>query len=78
MDDGSKASGGVIISTNSFSYQDIERLSFFLQQEYKLKTSVQRQGSQFRIYIFKESMPIFSSIVKKYMVTSMYYKLNGF
>ena len=65
-----------MISTNCFSYEDLERLTLFLSNKYKLKCSLQRQGSQYRLYIYKESIPIFSSIVKEHMVPSMYYKLE--
>lgn len=77
MDDGSKASGGVIISTNSFSYQDLQRLVFFLGEEYNLKCSLQSQGDQYRLYINKSSLPILTTLIKKHMVPSMYYKLNN-
>lgn len=80
MDDGSKGSpgGGVVISTVCFSYEDLQRLTKFLKQKYNLDCTLQCQNNKYRLYILKKSMPMFSSIVKKYMVSSMYYKLNGF
>lgn len=78
MNDGSKASGGAKILTNCFIKEDIERIILFLFNKYKICCSLHRQGSQYIIYIPKKSMPLFSKTIKKYMVSSMYYKLANF
>jgi len=63
-------------------------LANFLSNRYNLKTSVQigqvtpdRANNSSRgyiVYIYKESLPILSDLIKPYMVTSMYYKLNKY
>jgi LAGLIDADG DNA endonuclease family len=78
MDDGSKMGEGGKIATNSFSKQEIEFLCKILKKKYNLNTSIHSAGiyKEFTIYIKKDSMAIFSKLVKRYMVPSLYYKLN--
>lgn len=78
MDAGSKASAGAKIATNCFIQEDLERLILFLSNKYSIRCKLHKQGSQHIIYIPKNSMPIFSKTIKKYLVPSMYYKLNNF
>jgi len=78
MDGGSKASGGAKISTDCFTKEDLERLILFLFDKYNLNCSLHKQGTQYVLYIPEKSMPLFSGIIKKYMVASMYHKLGDF
>lgn len=79
MDDGSKASKGLKLCTNSFSYNEVLFLIEILYKKYKLKASIQKSGikDQYVIYIWKESMPLLMSIVSPYIIPSMKYKLNN-
>lgn len=80
MDDGAKTSAGAQFSTQCFQKNDLERLVLFLKEEYDLSSSIQSTGknNQFVIYIPKKDMTKFSKIIKKYLVKSMYSKLNGY
>jgi hypothetical protein len=80
MEDGSVSSVGAKIATNSFTYDDLKRIQRFLLKKYNLTCSIQSAGkkSQYVLYFPKKSMPILSKLIKKHMVKSMYYKLNGF
>lgn len=81
MDDGSRQKGqGIMIATHSFSYQDVQFLANLLTELYGLKTSVVKSGidNQWRINIWKESMPKLAEIVKPYMIPEMAYKLDGY
>ena len=82
MDDGGKHStGGVLLHTNSFTYKEIQILQEFLLEKYRLKSSYTKKPTLdldrgYIIYILKECLSLFVSIVKPYMVPSMYYKLG--
>lgn len=77
MDDGSKASSGLKLSTNSFTYSDCLLLVKTLNDNFALKSSVQSAGApnQYCIYIWKESMPLLRSIVSPYIIPEMKYKI---
>lgn len=80
MLDGSFQRGqGVNIATNCFTYEECEYLASILTNQYKLKTSVVKTGvpNQWRISIWKQSMPILSEIVSPYFIPEMEYKLKG-
>jgi hypothetical protein len=81
MQDGSRQAGqGVLFSTHSFTHEDTVRLAELLTSMYGLKTSVVRTGKegQWRISIWKRSMPDFARIVGPHMSPSMHYKLEGY
>lgn len=83
MQDGSHPSGqkgqGVSIATNSFTYDECKFLANTLTNKYNLKTSVVKTGTpnQWRISIWKQSMPLLSSLVKPYFIPEMQYKLSA-
>jgi ubiquinol-cytochrome c reductase cytochrome b subunit len=80
MQDGSFQRGqGLNIATNSFSYEECKFLANILTNKYNLKTSVVKTGApaQWRISIWKESLPILSKIVSPYFIPEMVYKLKG-
>lgn len=81
MQDGSRQAGqGVSFATNSFTHGDTVRLAELLTSMYGLKTSVVKTGKegQWRISIWKRSMPDFVRIVGPHMSLSMHYKLEGY
>nr|UKQ56119.1 LAGLIDADG homing endonuclease [Taiwanofungus camphoratus]WRO45232.1 LAGLIDADG homing endonuclease [Taiwanofungus sp. YW-2023a] len=80
MDEGGKFSGGLKIATNNFTYYEVEILSQILRKKYNLKTSIIKTGAinQYNIYISKSSMNDLIEIIRPYLHTSMYYKLNGY
>nr|BBH42908.1 LAGLIDADG homing endonuclease [Marophrys sp. SRT127]BBH42972.1 LAGLIDADG homing endonuclease [Marophrys sp. SRT127] len=80
MDDGGKVSAGAKFATNCFRFEDLQRVRAVLWKKYQLECTIHSAGyeNQYTLYIKKKSMPLFSKIVKKHMVQSMHYKLNGF
>jgi hypothetical protein len=77
MQDGSRQiKQGIYIATHSFTYEECEFLAQILNRKYNLRTSVVKTGysDQWRISIWKESMPILVSIVEPYIVDEMKYK----
>lgn len=80
MQDGSYQKGqGVYIATNSFTYDECKLLASILTNKYKFKTSVIKSGlpNQWRISIWKESMPKLIELVGSYFIPEMQYKLKG-
>jgi ubiquinol-cytochrome c reductase cytochrome b subunit len=81
MQDGSRQKNqGITLATNSFSHKDCLYLSNILNEKYGLKTSVIKAGhvDQWKISIWKQSMPDLVSIVKPYIVDEMKYKFIGY
>jgi hypothetical protein len=81
MQDGSFQKGqGIFIATNSFTFEDCQRLAFILSNKFGLRTSVIKSGlfNQCRVSIWKESMPLLASIIGSYFIPEMEYKLKGY
>lgn len=79
MQDGSRQKGqGVMIATNSFTYEECNRLASFLSKNYGQKTTVIKAGkiNQYKISIWKESMPLLNEIVGKYIIGNMIRKIR--
>ena len=84
MDDGSKLGKGVRIATNNFSYKEIEFLCNILYKKYKLIATIHTCSATggrglnkgYVLYIHKQSVPLFISLVKEHMLPSLYYKLG--
>jgi len=81
MQNGSRQSKqGVYIATHSFTYEECIFLSDILQRKYQLKSTVVKTGeiNQWRISIWKKSMPILVSIIKPYIIDEMKYKFKDY
>ena len=78
MDDGSKFNQTVKIATNSFKYEDILYLCMVLKSKFNIIATVQSGGKNkgFILYVSTKSIAKFSTLVKPYMLPSMYYKLG--
>ena len=81
MQDGSRQIGqGVMIATNSFTHEDCVFLANILTEKFGLRTSVIKGGNfnQWKISIWKESMPLLAKLTQSYFIPEMKYKLNGY
>lgn len=69
---------GINIATNCFTYEECQILANILTRKYKFKTSVIKTGKpdQWRITIWKESMPNLRKILEPYFIPEMMYKLG--
>lgn len=76
MGDGTVASRGLRICTDSFSIPDVVLLLNVLMIKYRLDCTLHLDRNKPRIYISAKSMKLLASIVKPYTVPSMYYKLT--
>jgi len=78
MDDGApkwkKRSLGVRFCTDGFTLSEIDRLSKVLREKYNYKTSLQKKGSSYRIYISSDSYPILKNCIYPFLIPSMTYK----
>ena len=77
MDDGSKCRNSARIATNCFTLEEITLLCDVLKQKFFIIATPCKDSKGHIIYIHVKSMKLFSSIVKPYMVPSMYYKLGN-
>jgi ubiquinol-cytochrome c reductase cytochrome b subunit len=81
MQDGSRQIGqGVMIATNSFTHEECVLLANILNEKFGLRTSVIKGGksNQWRISIWKESMPLLVKLTQSYFIPEMKYKLIGY
>ncbi len=76
---------GVRITLNNFTKKEVQLFAKFLTAHYNLKTSTRQSrvipndlSRDYIIYIYKESLPLLSELIKPYKVESMYNKLNGY
>lgn len=72
MDDGSKTKSGYEISTNCFTVEEVNKFRNFLFCKFGIETSILKTHA---IYIRKQSKELFKSLIKKYVIPSMMYKL---
>ena len=81
MDDGTKLVTrrkylhGCIFNTQQFLIKDVKRMKEFFEKHYRWQTSIQKDKSGFRLYIFKNSLKSFHSTIKNFIIPSMRYKL---
>ena len=79
MDDGSRASQGCKIATNCFEKEELKIIQQVLKEKYNLEIRIHSAGkeNQYVLYIPKNNMRTFSKLIKKYLVRSMYYKIEA-
>jgi hypothetical protein len=80
MDDGSKLGKGAKIATNCFSYKEVQFLCEILFKKYNIIVKLNSGGKNkgYILYIHSKSMPLFSKIIKPYLLPSLYYKLGNY
>jgi hypothetical protein len=80
MDDGSSLGKGARIATNCFTYDEIIFLCEVLKIKYDITATAHKCGKikGYIIYIHKNSMNLFSRIIKPYLLPSLYYKLGKY
>ena len=78
MDDGGRGARtprGLVINTSGFSEPEQVRLQKLLAERFAIQASIHRVGSGFQLYIRAESFSRFSTLVSRYLVAPMRYKL---
>lgn len=78
MDDGSVKSAqskGVILNTQAFTLDDVERLIDVLRRTFGLQASIRPQSDGYQIYVSGRSHEDFSKLIEPYMIQEMRYKV---
>ena len=77
-DDGCWVKSGTRISCNSFTLKEVELLIEIINQNFGLKSNIQKISTpnQYSIYIQNKSIPLLKKIVSPYIHSSMLYKLG--
>jgi len=77
MQDGSRGtSKGLYLCTDSFTHDDVKRLSQYLINKYDIKSSIHKSGKNYRIYILVQSLETIKFIILPFMHKTMTYKLG--
>ena len=77
MQDGSRGtSKGLYLCTDSFTSDDVKRLSQYLINKYDIKCSIHKAGKNYRIYILVQSIETIKFIIWPFMHKTMTYKLG--
>lgn len=76
MDDGAKTKSGIIICTDSFTYEECSKLCQLLNNKFSLICTVQKIRSDYRIYISKSSLPILHNTIGNLVIPTMKYKIH--
>lgn len=78
MDDGAQKwknnKLGYRFCTDNLTLSEIDRLTLTLREKYLLKTSIQKKGNGFRIYISSESYCILKKLIFAFLIPGMIYK----
>jgi len=78
MDDGSiksKQSKGIILNTQGYTKEDVEKLTRILAYRFQLEAKKRRQREGYQIYISGKSFEVFKKLVHPYILPEMKYKL---
>lgn len=77
MQDGSRGtSKGLYLCTDSFTLDDVKRLSKYLNNKYDIKSSIHKSGKNYRIYILAKSVETVKILILPFMHKTMNYKLG--
>lgn len=78
MDDGSIKdvhSRAVVLNTQGFSREDVQRLAQVLSDKFALEAYLRRQREGYQIVVAGSSLQRFLELVKPYLISEMMYKL---
>lgn len=73
--DGHFTGHGLLLYTNSFSYEDVFFLRETIIRKFDWKLSIRKKNQYFLLYVHAESLPNVASVVGPFMEHSMKYKL---
>lgn len=76
MDDGCKFGKGNYICTDSFTLNEHIFLVDILKSKFNLDCSYHRNKNSYRLYIFSSSRDKLVSLIKPYLISHFYYKLD--
>lgn len=74
MDDGSKCKSSYQIYSNSFTKLELDHLIYILKKDYNLDFTYDKNNV---LYLRKNCIELFNSIISPYLLKMFYYKLHG-
>jgi ubiquinol-cytochrome c reductase cytochrome b subunit len=78
-DDGTRRNGNSAFCTDSFDQESIDLLRYIFKHKYGIDTIQYFHVNKYpRIQVSREHMPLFSSLIKPHLHSSMHYKLGDF
>ena len=75
MDDGSKSRSSIYLNTQQFTVDEQNRLIFFLEDQFGIKSTLNKDKIYFRIRVRSESSKKMVKIIEKYILPELRYKL---
>lgn len=81
QDDGYKIQNGMgfYLCTNSFSFDDINKLRSILKNIYNINSSIHiDKKNQGRIFIKRDSVEIYENLIKEFIIPEMSYKIYNY
>ncbi len=76
MDDGNVNNDAYNLNTQSFTQEENLFLVLMLKKEYGITCTIENNNGYPRLYIWKESAPLFRQIIYEFVIPSMRYKLG--
>ena len=76
QDESRGTSKGLYLCTDSFTHEDVKRLSQYLINKYDIKCSIHKSGKNYRIYILVISIETVKILILPFMHKTMTYKLG--
>lgn len=75
MDDGCHSKDGLILNTQSFSFNEQQILQKILLKNFGLKAGINKDRGNFRLRIKKDSLSQLFKIIEPYIISSMKFKI---
>jgi hypothetical protein len=76
MDDGSRSGESYYLNTQRFDLSSQKRLVKMLEDQFKIRSSLNRDKKYYRIRIRSESAERFKKLIEKHVIPTMKYKLG--
>jgi len=77
MQDGARGTcKGLYLCTDSFTLDEVQRLSHYLIRKYDIKCSIHKSRGRYRIYILVKSIETVKFLILPFMHKTMTYKLG--
>jgi len=77
MDDGCFDRNTIILNTHNFGVKEIEILRKVMSEKFKLRWSINKDRTKWRMRLRKNDFPQMKRLIEKYIIPSMRYKMVG-
>lgn len=76
MDDGYKSKDGFYFCTESYTFEENQKLSFILKNKFNLNCGIHKHTNGYRLYVFSKSRSILLNLIKPSLLDHFYYKFD--